>query len=107
VLTAVLSARRHAGSLGRVSSFAGLLFLLGGIALFGAAALFYIAWERSGRSAKSSLERFAKARHSLNKIHNQQTRLRDSMRARARAMHPSGRRAVRAARAQQQKRRGA
>jgi len=89
-----------------MSSFAGLLFLLGGIALFGVAALFYVAWERSGRSPKSSLERFAKATHSLNKIHRQQTTLREAMRARARAMHPSGRRAARAARSQQ-KRRGA
>jgi hypothetical protein len=81
------------------------LFLLAGVALFGVAALCYVAWERSGRSPKSSLERFAAARHSLHKIHNQQTTLRESMRARARAMHPSGRRAARAAR-QQQRRRG-
>jgi hypothetical protein len=87
-----------------VSSFAGLLFLLGGIALFGVAALFYVAWDRSGRSPKSSLERYAKARHSLGRIHHQQTTLRDSMRARARAMHPSGRRAARAARQQQRRR---
>ena len=90
-----------------MSSFAGLLFLLGGIAVFGVAALFYVTWERSGRSPKSSLERFARARHSLSKIHTQQMTLRESMRARARAMHPSGRRAARAARQQHQKRRGA
>jgi hypothetical protein len=88
-----------------------LLFLLGGVGLFCAAVLFYVAWERAGRSPKSSLERFAKARHSLHKIHRQQTTLRDSMRARARAMHPSGRRTARAQeRAKeraQQKRRGA
>jgi hypothetical protein len=100
-----LSGRDEVDSLDLVSSFAGLLFLVGGIALFGVAVLFLIAWERAGRSPKSSLERFAKARHSLGKIHSQQTTLRESMRARARAMHPSGRRAARAAR-QQQRRRG-
>jgi hypothetical protein len=75
-----------------VSSFAGLLFLLGGIAVFVAALLFLMAWERSGRSARTSLQRFEKTRHSLHKIHRAQTTLRESARARARAMHPSGRR---------------
>jgi hypothetical protein len=69
-----------------------LLFLLGGIALFAAAALFYVAWERSGRSPKSSLARFERTRASLHKIHHVQATLRESARARARAMHPSGRR---------------
>ncbi|MGH7858170.1 MAG: hypothetical protein ACREQY_12670, partial [Candidatus Binatia bacterium] len=54
-------------SLALVSSFAGLLFLLGGIALFVAAVLLFVAWERSGRSARNSLERFQKASHSLRK----------------------------------------
>jgi hypothetical protein len=76
-----------------VSSFAGLLFLLGGIALFFAAVLFLVAWERSGRSPRTSLERFEKTRNSLHKIHRAQTTLREHARARARAMHPSGRRA--------------
>jgi len=92
-----------------VSSFAGLLFLVGGIGLFVAAVLFFLAWERSGRSAKGSVERFDKARQSLTKIHRTQTTLRDAARARARAMHPSGRRA-RATRSQHrthQRRRGA
>jgi hypothetical protein len=75
-----------------VSSFAGLLFLLGGIALFVAALLFLMAWERSGRSARRSLQRFEKTRRSLHKIHRAQTTLREAARARARAMHPSGRR---------------
>jgi Flp pilus assembly protein TadB len=65
-----------------MSSFAGLLFLLGGIALFIAAVLFLVAWERSGRT-----------RRSLHKIHHAQTTLREAARSRARAMHPSGRRA--------------
>jgi hypothetical protein len=76
-----------------VSSFAGLLFLLGGVALFVAAVLFLVAWERSGRSARRSLIRFEKTRRSLHKIHHTQTTLRDASRSRARAMHPSGRRA--------------
>ena len=71
-----------------MSSFAGLLFLLGGIALFIAAVLFLVAWERSGRS-----ERFERTRRSLHKIHHAQTTLREAARSRARAMHPSGRRA--------------
>jgi hypothetical protein len=74
-----------------VSSFAGLLFTLGGVALFVAAVLLFIAWERSGRSARRSLERFERTRHSLHKIHRTQTTLRESARARARAMHPSSR----------------
>jgi hypothetical protein len=86
-----------------VSSFAGLLFLLGGIGLFVAAVLFLLAWERSGRSPRTSLERFDKARRSLTKIHHAQTTLRDAARARARAMHPSGRR-VRASRTHQRRR---
>jgi hypothetical protein len=76
-----------------VSSFAGLLFLLGGVALFFAAVLFLVAWERSGRSPRTSLARFERTRHSLHKIHRAQTTLREHARARARAMHPSGRRA--------------
>jgi hypothetical protein len=85
-----------------VSSFAGLLFLLGGIALFSAAVLFLVAWERSGRSPRTSLERFERTRNSLHKIHRAQTTLREHARARARAMHPSGRRA-RAARLHQRR----
>jgi hypothetical protein len=87
-----------------VSSFAGLLFLLGGVALFSTAVVFLVAWERSGRSPRTSLERFEKTRNSLHKIHHAQTTLREAARARARAMHPSGRR-VRTPRAQ--RRRGA
>jgi len=75
-----------------VSSVVGLLFLLGGIALFVACVLLLIAWERSGRSARGSVERFERTRRSLHKIHNVQTTLRDAARARAQAMHPSGRR---------------
>ncbi|MGH2758403.1 MAG: hypothetical protein ACRDKJ_02460 [Actinomycetota bacterium] len=75
-----------------MSSFAGLLFLLGGIALFITAVLFLVAWERSGHSARRSLERFERTRRSLHKIHHAQATLRESARARARAMHPSGRR---------------
>jgi hypothetical protein len=75
-----------------VSSFAGLLFLVGGIALFAAAVVFLVAWERSGRSPRTSLERFERTRRSLHKIHNAQATLREAARARARAMHPSGRR---------------
>jgi hypothetical protein len=82
-----------------------MLFLLGGIALFAAAALFLVAWERSGRSPKSSLARFERTRASLHKIHNVQTTLRENARARARAMHPSGRRARH--RRAQERRRGA
>ena len=81
-----------ADSMPRMSSFAGLLFLLGGIAVFVAAALFLVAWERSGRSARTSLDRFERTRRSLHKIHHAQTTLREAARARARAMHPSGRR---------------
>jgi hypothetical protein len=88
-----------------MSSFAGMLFLLGGIALFAAAVLFLVAWERSGRSPRTSLERFERTRRSLHKIHHAQTTLREAARARARAMHPSGRRAR--ARRVQQRRRGA
>lgn len=73
-----------------MSSFAGLLFLFGGIALFIAAVLFLVAWERSGRSARRSLQRFERTRKSLHKIHHTQTTLREAARARARAMHPSG-----------------
>jgi hypothetical protein len=87
-----------------MSSFAGLLFLLGGVALFGAAVLFLVAWERSGRSPRTSLERFERTRRSLHKIHHVQTTLRENARARARAMHPSGRRA-RSRRVQQRRRR--
>jgi hypothetical protein len=76
-----------------VSSFAGLLFLLGGIALFIAAVLFLVAWERSGRSARRSLQRFERTKRSLHKIHHAQNTLREAARSRARAMHPSGRRA--------------
>jgi hypothetical protein len=89
-----------------VSSFAGLLFLLGGIGLFSAAVLFLVAWERSGRSPRTSVQRFERTRKSLNKIHRAQMTLREAARARARAMHPSGRR-VRAPRVQHQRRRGA
>jgi hypothetical protein len=89
-----------------VSSFVGLLFLLGGIALFAAAVLFLVAWERSGRSPRTSVERFERTRNSLHKIHRAQTTLRHAARARARAMHPSGRR-VRAPRVHHQRRRGA
>jgi hypothetical protein len=80
-----------------VSSFAGLLFLLGGVALFAAAALFLVAWERAGRSPRTSLVRFDRARQSLHKIHRAQATLRETARAKARAMHPSGRR-IRASR---------
>lgn len=75
-----------------MSSFAGLLFLLGGIALFIAAVLFLVVWERSGRSARRSLQRFERTRRSLHKIHHAQTTLREAARARARAVHPSGKR---------------
>jgi len=74
-----------------VSSFAGLLFLLDGVALSVAAILILVVWERSGRSPRRSLERFQKTKHSLNKIHRTQTTLRDAQRARARAMHPAAR----------------
>ena len=74
-----------------MSSYAGLLFLLGGVALCVAAILLLVVWERSGRSPRRSLERFEQTRHSLHKIHTTQTTLRDSQRARARAMHPSAR----------------
>jgi type II secretory pathway component PulM len=74
-----------------VSSFAGLLFLLGGVALCFAAILLLVVWERSGRSPRRSLERFEQTRHSLHKIHRTQETLRDAGRARARAMHPSAR----------------
>jgi hypothetical protein len=83
-----------------------LLFLLGGVALFSAAVLFLVAWERSGRSPKTSLARFERTRRSLHKIHRAQTTLREAARARARAMHPSGRR-IRAPRIHHQRRRGA
>jgi hypothetical protein len=74
-----------------MSSFAGLLFLLGGVALCVAAILLLVAWERSGRSPRNSLQRFEKTRYSLNKIHTTQTTLRDAARSRARAMHPAAR----------------
>jgi hypothetical protein len=74
-----------------VSSFAGLLFLLGGVALCVAAILLLVARERSGRSPRRSLKRFEQTRYSLHKIHKTQTTLRDAARARARAMHPAAR----------------
>jgi hypothetical protein len=74
-----------------VSSYAGLLFLLGGVALCVAAILLLVVWERSGRSPRRSLERFEQTRHSLHKIHRAQETLRVAARARARAMHPSAR----------------
>ena len=76
-----------------MSSFAGLLFLLGGIGLFAAAVVFLVAWERSRFSPRTSVQRFERTRSSLHKIHRAQTTLREAARARARAMHPSGRRA--------------
>lgn len=81
-----------------VSSFAGLLFLLGGVAVFAAAVLLVVAWERATRSPSSSFKRFQRSTHSLNKIHRKQATLKESDRARARALHPAARPAERSTR---------
>lgn len=74
-----------------MSTLAGLLFLFGGIALFVAGILLLVARERSGHKPRRSVKHFQNTRHALDRIHNAQVSLRDSSRARARAMHPSGR----------------
>lgn len=75
-----------------MSSSVGLLFLLGGVALFAMAIVLMAARERVTRTPKQTVAGFERSRMALNKIHREQAALRDSYRARARAMHPAGRR---------------
>jgi hypothetical protein len=70
----------------------GLLFLLGGVALFVLGILLITARERTTIGPTKSVHRFARSSRALGKIHRVQTSLRDASRAQARAMHPSGRR---------------
>ena len=75
-----------------MSTSVGLLFLVGGLAVFVLGIVLMALRERYGHKPAQSVQHFARSRHALNKIHRTQTALRDSARARARAMHPAGRR---------------
>lgn len=75
-----------------MSTLAGLLFLVGGLGTFLLCILLLVAREQVGRRPKHTVEHFEKTRFALDRIHRTQTALRDSARARARAMHPAGRR---------------
>lgn len=74
-----------------MSTIGGLLFLFGGITLFVVSILFLMARDRATRTPKQTVAHFQRSRTALGKIHRVQVTLRESSRARARAMHPSGR----------------
>lgn len=74
-----------------MSTLAGLLFLVGGFGIFVCSILLLVARERwPTRTPKRTVAHFERSRTALGKIHQVQTRLQDSSRARARVMHPSG-----------------
>jgi hypothetical protein len=73
-------------------TFAGLLFLTGGLGAFLVCILGAAAYQKILRRPKQTVEHFQQTRYALHRIHRTQTALRSSARARARAMHPAGRR---------------
>ncbi len=75
-----------------MSTLAGLLFLFGGVAVFVLCVALLALAEKRGRKPRNTVEGFRRSRHALHKIHRTQTTLKESSRARARAMHPAGRR---------------
>lgn len=73
-----------------MSTLAGLLFLVGGFGIFICSILLLVLRERwPTRTPNRTVAHFERSRTALGKIHQVQTRLRDSSRARARAMHPA------------------
>lgn len=74
-----------------MSTSVGLLFLIGGVAAFVIAIVLITMRDRITQRPRQTVEHFQRSRKALGKIHHSQTVLWRSARARARAMHPSGR----------------
>lgn len=74
-----------------MSTDVGLLFLVGGIVAFVLVLVGISARHKITQRPRQTVEHFERSRQALGKIHHSQTVLWQSARARARAMHPSGR----------------
>lgn len=74
-----------------MSTNIGLLFLVGGIAVFAITIVLINMRDKVTQRPRQTVAHFERSRNALGKIHRNQTVLWQSARARARAMHPSGR----------------